>query len=458
MALVAELGDKWVTRMSAVGFSKKRVGVTGVRWIALYKDARGRQRSAGSFERKRDADAAWQAAETLRRSGRAGDPAAAKLKFADYVDQQWFPNHVIEPTTKEGYRYCLDARIIPWFGSMKMRDIMPTDVREWVTDLVEEGVSPAQIRHLKIILSAVFTTALNDFVVMLHPCKGVKTPTVAVPEYRIFTPEEFEALMAHMPTAVAGLLVETDIGSGLRWGELTELRMSDLHIPSGILTISRAVMEVNPKYHPEGGRFLAKPYPKNKRSRRFKLDPELVAALAVHIDEHGLGKDDLLFTFGMLDAPKARPRLVSVDLLGFTGTNDAGRQYRHGTLSAYTAGRCRCPHCRAVFATYRAQRRAQGKDDPREPRLRDTDGHIPRDWWRNHVWHPACRAAKLDPRPTMKDLRHSHASWLLAGGANLEVVRDRLGHRSIATTGKYVHTLPTADETAIAALRRIRTY
>jgi site-specific recombinase XerD len=56
----------------------------------------------------------------------------------------------------------------------------------------------------------------------------------------------------------------------------------------------------------------------------------------------------------------------------------------------------------------------------------------------------------------MKDLRHSHASWLLAGGADLEVVRNRLGHRSIATTGKYIHTLPTADETAIAALRRTR--
>jgi site-specific recombinase XerD len=46
------------------------------------------------------------------------------------------------------------------------------------------------------------------------------------------------------------------------------------------------------------------------------------------------------------------------------------------------------------------------------------------------------------------DLRHSHASWLLAGGADLQVVRDRLGHASIATT--------SADETALTALRRIK--
>jgi site-specific recombinase XerD len=56
----------------------------------------------------------------------------------------------------------------------------------------------------------------------------------------------------------------------------------------------------------------------------------------------------------------------------------------------------------------------------------------------------------------MHDLRHSHASWLLAGGADLQVVKERLGHGSIVTTEKYLHTLPTADESALAALRRIR--
>jgi integrase len=36
------------------------------------------------------------------------------------------------------------------------------------------------------------------------------------------------------------------------------------------------------------------------------------------------------------------------------------------------------------------------------------------------------------------------------------VVKERLGHASIATTEKYLHTLPDADETALDALARIR--
>ncbi|WP_245681845.1 tyrosine-type recombinase/integrase [Actinomadura kijaniata] len=56
----------------------------------------------------------------------------------------------------------------------------------------------------------------------------------------------------------------------------------------------------------------------------------------------------------------------------------------------------------------------------------------------------------------MRDLRHAHASWLLHGGAGLQVVKERLGHPSIATTERYLHTLPNTDETALDALAKTR--
>ncbi|MFF4242733.1 N-6 DNA methylase [Actinomadura geliboluensis] len=133
-----------------------------------------------------------------------------------------------------------------------------------------------------------------------------------------------------------------------------------------------------------------------------------------------------------------------------------GRTYTHGTITAYSLGKCKCDHCQAAYATYRAKRRASGKDSARHPRAVDTDPHIPANWFRKSCWYPARDAAGLDWSPRIHDLRHAHASWLLAGGADLQVVKERLGHLKLATTEKYLHSLPNADETALTALDKIR--
>jgi site-specific recombinase XerD len=54
-------------------------------------------------------------------------------------------------------------------------------------------------------------------------------------------------------------------------------------------------------------------------------------------------------------------------------------------------------------------------------------------------------------------LRHAHASWLLAGGADIETVKARLGHSSILTPQKYLHTLPGEEnDKALDAFVKIR--
>ncbi len=445
-----------------MGWSRRRVGGDGrPRYQASYRDAKGRVRTAGTFTNKKDADRAWLQAELLLGQGRLGGADTGKLSFARYVDEIWFPNHVLEPSTREGYRYSIDKHLMPTFGSMRMVDVLPSHVREWVADLSAAGVSPATVRHNKIVLSAVFTTALNDQVTLLHPCRGVKTPTVPVKAYRIVTPEQFDALYAALPDEHARLLVETAIDSGLRWGELTELRGKDLDPLTGILTVSRAVVQVDPKFHPTGGRFHVKPYPKSRLARRLKLSRPVVHALVERQRSHRLGPDDLLFQApGRLSTPALQLVASSdeEDDPGLTEPNEQGRQYVHGTLSAYTAGRCRCPRCRRAIADYRAGRRAVGMDAPRQPRHAgtDTDGHLSRDWFTRRVWQRAVRAAGVQLPLRLHDLRHAHASWLLAGGADLQVVKERLGHASIATTERYLHTLPDADDTALAALARVR--
>ncbi|WP_100812993.1 tyrosine-type recombinase/integrase [Microbacterium lacus] len=77
--------------------------------------------------------------------------------------------------------------------------------------------------------------------------------------------------------------------------------------------------------------------------------------------------------------------------------------------------------------------------------------------FRTTTWVPAvlkaqdpelCEKYGLTPitkSPTLHDLRHSHASWLIADGRPLAHIQARLGHESITTTvGVYGHLQPDA--------------
>ena len=81
---------------------------------------------------------------------------------------------------------------------------------------------------------------------------------------------------------------------------------------------------------------------------------------------------------------------------------------------------------------------------------------LSRNNFRTKFWAPAVKAAKIDQNVTFHNLRAAHASRLLAGGADIIVVQERLGHRRITTTQQYTGTLPDAGERALAAFRRIR--
>lgn len=72
--------------------------------------------------------------------------------------------------------------------------------------------------------------------------------------------------------------------------------------------------------------------------------------------------------------------------------------------------------------------------------------------WHPRVWLPAVERSRIGKRPRIHDLRHTHASWLIAEGVPLPVIQRRLGHESIQTTvDVYGHLAEGAGELAARA-------
>jgi integrase len=81
-------------------------------------------------------------------------------------------------------------------------------------------------------------------------------------------------------------------------------------------------------------------------------------------------------------------------------------------------------------------------------------GHGNDGTWQRNVWAPAIEASGLpeDRRPRIHDLRHTHASWLLAEGLSLFGVSKRLGHKKMSTTSDLYGHL---DQSGDAELARV---
>jgi integrase len=364
---------------------RKRVGATGVRYISLYRDASDRQRSAGSFNSRREAERAGRQAESSLEAGTWIDRVSGKTTFDEYVEKVWWPSRHLEVSTRAGYRSYLDKHFIPYFGEMPMAEILPSTVQGWVTQAVAGGLSARSVVKYHVMLHGVFKRAARDRVIAYNPCADTELPKVITKKPRILAPAEFERLLTCIPARFTPLVL-TEIETGLRWGELIALRPRHVDFLRRTITVEETIVEVSKKVSPTGERMILKPYPKDDESRVLTVSQELLDVLAARIQALGLKRDDLLFP--STEASGGNP--------------------------------------------------------------------LSRNTFRTRVWVPALEKAELGFAVRMHDLRHANASWLLAGGADLKSVMDRLGHSQIQTTQRYLHTLPGADEKALAAFKRIR--
>jgi integrase len=209
------------------------------------------------------------------------------------------------PDTQTKYLQQLTS-LTGWLGAIKgepptVENFTNDDDRDWIVARRKAGASPKTIANYHGLVAAVFKSAVEKGLITSSPCEGVKLPPIDDDidddDDKLFLSEaEFTLLHSAMHESDRDFLLVA-VGTGLRWGELTALKVKDIDLASTpqALTVRRA-WKSNGKGEfalEQHGRFyLGKPKTRESR-RRITLAPLVAAALHRAIGSRGA--DDLVF-------------------------------------------------------------------------------------------------------------------------------------------------------------------
>lgn len=364
------------------------------RYQGRYRDASGAKRTVGTFSTDKAAMQAAVRAEIALAEGTWIDPRAGRITFKEYAQNVWLPSRHLEVTTYAAYASNLRIHFVPFFGDYPMARIMPALVQEWVNQAAKTTTIADKRRK------GLSARSIVKYHVMLHS---------------IFARAVADRIIPFNPCAATDLpkVISTRTRT-LTPDEYTRLLAQ---IPPRFTVMVMTAIETGLRW---GELVALRPRHVDTEARTVTVQDTIVE---VSTKDSPTGRRMIVKPYPKDDEP--RTVAVSQDLID------------------------------ALLA--RIDDLGLGPADLLFP-SRETAGGQPlsRGTFNTRYWRPAVQRSGIDFPVRMHDLRHAHASWLLAGGADLLSVMERMGHAQIQTTQKYLHTLGDADQRALAAFHATR--
>lgn len=212
----------------------------GLRWQAVWTDGRGGE--VKKSHKTKDAALGWiQDQDQMKLAGRKA--VAAHLTVAEALEKYLPAQSHWQPKTRFNSEKMLRHQIIPEFGDMLLSDVTTDDVRAWV-DQLRHSLQPSTIRTYFSVFRAFMNWCVGEGYLVVSPTVRVKLPQVVKRKQHFLTPNQFWDFQAAVDPHFHEAL-ETDVTTGLRPGELWELRGMDVGVTPGRVHVARSVTEVD---------------------------------------------------------------------------------------------------------------------------------------------------------------------------------------------------------------------
>lgn len=325
----------------------------------------------------------------IKGHGFTGEHGSAPT-FSDWAARAIASRSTANARTRHDYERDVTLHLEPTFGDVPMDLITREMVGTWLIAMSKTSSSKT-VKNVHSLASSILADAISEQIVAHNPFRGAVAalPASKHEEMVFLTRGEFDTLLGGVQDDYR-LLVRTLGFTGLRWSEATALRIGDVDILGRRLHVVQAWKRTPESYFVMGE-------PKSRRSRRTITIPHDLADQLIPLTTRPGGE--------------------------FLFVTRYDRPVRHSNFRH-----------RVWLPALRAMQRCAEHQAAEKPCGSQCHGHVPK-------------------TPRIHDLRHSHASWLIAAGVPLPAIQRRLGHESITTTiDRYGHLAPEMDDRIDAAL------
>ena len=251
----------------------------------------------------------------------------------------------VRPRTHEAYDLNV-RRAVPHIGALKMSKLTPTALQNCYSELLSSGLSNRSVEQCHAVLHKAFRQATLWGLIARNPADAVTAPRPVRSEMQTLTADQVEQFFDQTEGDYLHALWVLFVATGMRLGEATGLRWTDIDLGKGRVSIKRTLQR-------QRGLGLVMAEPKNARARRtVHVDEDTLACLRAHRvqqAEHRLQagpgwKDhDLAFSTPPRTANAALPGKQAVSQSACSSRPAQAPDTRSKTYGRHSAARGRNP-------------------------------------------------------------------------------------------------------------------
>ncbi|OJX65528.1 MAG: hypothetical protein BGO95_10735 [Micrococcales bacterium 73-13] len=217
----------------------------GRRYRVQYRKPDQKSTQKRGFKTKKAAELFLATVEVDMSQGRYMDPSLAKVTLADWLKTWLDSRGDLRATSRSRVESIIETHIKPELGDIKIGNLSRLRIQEWAGSLPG---APATVRKIVNVLSGALRFAVEDSRLPSNPAHRLRLPKVVKKVRRYLNHEQVAALARAVGEISDGyqhgyhLIVLTLAYCGLRWGELSGLRIMDLDLAQARLTVRQTVV------------------------------------------------------------------------------------------------------------------------------------------------------------------------------------------------------------------------